>query len=103
MNFQSLINSLQYIKPEIVIAVVIVLIVTTDLIMGKNKSLLPWISIGGLIVASFFVIEQFSFKAVSSTTNGSFGLITADPFGAYFKIIVIVRFNYYYTFLSFIK
>ena len=90
MNFQSLINSLQYIKPEIVIAVVIVLIVTTDLIMGKNKSLLPWISIAGLIVASFFVIEQFSFKAVSSSTDGSIGMITADPFGAFFKIIVIL-------------
>ena len=90
MNFQSLINSLQYIKPEIVIAVVIVLVVTTDLIMGKNKSLLPWISIAGLIVASFFVIEQFSFKAVSSNANGSIGMITADPFGAFFKIIVIV-------------
>ena len=58
--------------------------------MGKNKSLLPWISIAGLIVASFFVIEQFGLKAISSSTNGSMGMITADPFGAFFKLIVIV-------------
>ena len=90
MNLQSLINSLQYIKPEIVIAVVIVLIVTTDLIMGKNKSLLPWISIIGLLVASIFVIEQFSLNAISSSTSSSMGMITADPLGAFFKLIVIL-------------
>ena len=65
MNFQSVINNLQYIKPEIVISVVIVIVVTTDLIMGKNKSLLPWISIIGLVVAAFFVIEQFNLNATA--------------------------------------
>jgi NADH-quinone oxidoreductase subunit N len=89
VNFQSVINSLQYIKPEIVISVVIVLVVTTDLIMGKNKSLLPWISIAGLIVASYFVIEQFSLNATAFSSNNSMGMIAADPFGAFFKIIVI--------------
>jgi NADH-quinone oxidoreductase subunit N len=89
VNFQSVINNLQYIKPEIVISVVIVLVVTTDLIMGKNKSLLPWISIIGLVVASYFVIEQFNLSAIAFSTVGSMGMIAADPFGAFFKILVI--------------
>jgi NADH-quinone oxidoreductase subunit N len=84
------INSLQYIKPEIAITIVLVLIVTVDLIMGKKKLFLPWISLVGLIVTTFYVIEQFGMSATAFTVNGTMGMVTADPFGAFFKLIVIL-------------
>ena len=90
MDLQVLTNSLKYIKPEIAITTVIVLIVTVDLIWQKKKSLLPWISLAGLIVTAIYVIEQFGMNASAFTANGTMGMITADPFGAFFKIIVIL-------------
>jgi NADH-quinone oxidoreductase subunit N len=85
LNF---IDSLQYIKPEIVISVVIVLIVTVDLIMGRNKFLLPWISVIGLAATAYYVIEQFGLNGYAFPQEK--GMVTADPFGAFFKIIVVL-------------
>jgi NADH-quinone oxidoreductase subunit N len=82
-------DSLQYLTPEIVIAVTLALIVTVDLIMGKNKKLLPWVSIAGLIVAGYFVLEQFSLNVFASSGNGSAGMVAVDAFGAFFKGLVI--------------
>src|SRR5690554_371955 len=87
MNF---INNLQYIKPEIAITSVIFLIVLVDLIWQKNKSALPWLSLAGLIVASVYVIEQFGMSATAFIANGKMGMVTADPFGAFFKLLVIL-------------
>src|SRR3970282_1004859 len=87
LNF---INSLQYIKPEIAITAVIFLIVLVDLIWQKNKAALPWLSLAGLIVTSYYVIEQFDMNASAFIANGTMGMITADPFGAFFKLLVIL-------------
>ena len=86
----NLLNNLQYIKPEIAITSTIFLIVLIDLIWQKNKSLLPWVSLAGLIVTTFFVIEQFGMNASAFKANGTMGMLTADPFGAFFKIIIIL-------------
>jgi NADH-quinone oxidoreductase subunit N len=82
-------GSLQYLTPEIVIAITLALIVTTDLIMNKNKKLLPWISIAGLIIAGYFVLEQFNLNVFASKGNGSAGMIAVDAFGAFFKGLVL--------------
>lgn len=87
MNF---INNLQYIKPEIAITSVIFLIVLVDLIWQKNKSALPWLSLAGLVVATIYVIEQFGMSATAFIANGKMGMVTADPFGAFFKLLVIL-------------
>lgn len=58
MNVDYLVNSLYLIKPEIAISGALVLLVLIDLIMGSNKKLLPYISIAGLIVASFLFLSS---------------------------------------------
>lgn len=84
MNFESLNTSLQFLKPEIAVSILLVVVVLFDLIFQKNKKALPVISIIGLLVTGYFVIEQF-------TLNGfAFNLLTADAFGAFFKLIVIL-------------
>lgn len=87
METLNFLDSLQYIKPEIAISVVIVLIVTVDLIMGRKKFLLPWISVIGLAATAYYVIEQFGLNGYAFSHDK--GMVTADPFGAFFKTIVI--------------
>ncbi|HDZ58988.1 MAG TPA: NADH-quinone oxidoreductase subunit N, partial [Ignavibacteriales bacterium] len=59
MNIEQLISDLFYIKPEIAVAVTLVVIVVVDLIMGKNKKALPFISLVGLLIAGILVVQQF--------------------------------------------
>lgn len=91
MESVSFLNSLQYIKPEIAVSITLVVIVLADLIFGKKKSHLPVLSIVGLIVTGYFVIEQFGMNAAAfSPTPDSKGLLSVDAFGAFFKLIVIL-------------
>ena len=84
-------SSLLLIKPEIAISILLVVIVLFDLIFEKNKNLLPIISIIGLLITSYFVIQQFGMNSFSfENPKSGFGLIAADPFAAFFKIIVIL-------------
>lgn len=89
MNIDYLINSLYLIKPEIAISATLVLLVLMDLIMGNNKKLLPYIAFGGLIVTSFFIVEQFGMSTLAFATKANKGMVVTDPFGAFFKAIVV--------------
>src|SRR5674476_1201706 len=89
MNVDYLIHSLYLIKPEITISAALVLLVLMDLIMGSNKKLLPYIAIAGLIAASYFIFEQFVLSSLAFVSKGNKGMIIADPFGAFFKGIVV--------------
>jgi len=91
VNLEYLTIYLQFIKPEIAVSILLVVIVLFDLIFEKNKNLLPIISIIGLLITSYFVIQQFgmyaSLFAIAKSENG---LIAVDPFAAFFKMIVIL-------------
>lgn len=92
-NLTYIFESLKFLKPEITVAVFLVILVTVDLILGKrNKQVLPFIALAGLLVTGFFVIQQFSTSAFASVQNniGNFGLIAVDSFGNYFKLIIIL-------------
>jgi NADH-quinone oxidoreductase subunit N len=87
---KNLIDSLQYIKPELAISVVIVLVVLVDLILAKNKKLLPYIAAAGLVITAIYIIEQFGINSFGFPYFGNQGLIIADPFGAFFKSVVVL-------------
>ncbi len=59
MNLNYITDSLYLIKPELAISSLLVLLVLVDLIWMKNKKALPWIASAGLIIAGYFVTEQF--------------------------------------------
>ncbi len=90
MDLSYITKSLHLIKPELVISAVLVIIVIADLIMDKNKKLLPFISLAGLLVAGYYVIDQFGMSTFASVPQGGSGLIAVDSFGAFFKLIVIL-------------
>ncbi|HKB84730.1 MAG TPA: NADH-quinone oxidoreductase subunit N [Ignavibacteriaceae bacterium] len=90
MDLNYITKSLTLIKPELAISAVLVLIVLVDLIMDKNKKLLPFIALGGLLVAGYFVVDQFGLSSFASKPQGGLGMVAVDSFGAFFKLLVIV-------------
>jgi len=91
LNIEILSSSLEFIKPEIALSLTLVLIVVIDLIMGKNKQLLPYVTILGLLITGFFVVEQFGMSTYAFVTPpSSAGLVSVDAFGAFFKSIVVL-------------
>ena len=89
MNIELLIPDLTFIKPEIAIAATLVIIVLFDLILPKRKSILPYLSIIGLVVTLFLVIRQFGIDASVFKTGSDKGMFVTDNFGSFFKIIVL--------------
>ncbi len=89
-NLNYLVNSLHLIKPEITIAAVIVLLVLVDLIMDKNKKLLPYVAIAGLFVTGYFIIAQFNTSSFAFATDSSIGMLVVDPFGNFFKLLIVL-------------
>jgi NADH-quinone oxidoreductase subunit N len=86
-------DSIQFLKPEIAIAISLIVLVTVDLILGKkNKQILPFIAIAGLLIAGFLIIQQFGISSFASVQNnaGNYGLVAIDAFGNYFKLIIIL-------------
>ena len=90
MNIEQIISDLVYIKPEIAVAITLVLIVIVDLIMGKNKKALPYIAIAGLVITGFLLIGQFGVESSAFKTSENSSLVVIDNFGTYFKSIVVL-------------
>lgn len=92
-NLTYIFESLKFLKPEITISLFLVILVTVDLILGKkNKQVLPFIALAGLVITGYLVTQQFGTSAFASVQNniGNFGLIAVDSFGNYFKLIIIL-------------
>jgi len=89
-NLNYLVKDLYLIKPEITISIVIVLLVLVDLIMNKNKKLLPYIAIAGLFVTGYFIIEHFNSSSFAFATRSSIGMMAIDPFGNFFKLLIVL-------------
>jgi NADH-quinone oxidoreductase subunit N len=85
----SITNSLYLIKPEISISIVLVCVVTFNLIFKDRSKVLPWLSIIGLIISGYFVIGQFSLNSSAFSSPDYKGLLVADPFGAFFKLLIV--------------
>jgi NADH-quinone oxidoreductase subunit N len=89
MELKYLFNSLPYIKPELILAASLVIIVVADLIITKKKELLHYIALAGIIAAGYFVLEQFSMNAFAFSSSGNKGMLTVDSMGAFFKGLVL--------------
>jgi NADH-quinone oxidoreductase subunit N len=87
-SLSYIIDSLNLIQPEIAVSAAIVILAAADLIF-KNKKVLPFIAIAGILTAGYFVYRQFGMNSSASTPDGSAGLMSIDSFGAFFKMIVL--------------
>lgn len=84
------INSIHLIKPEIALSITLVAVVLFDLIFQKQKVFLPYITLLGLLITGYYVIEQFSYSNFAFLNPTNKGLMVIDPFGAFFKIIYLL-------------
>ena len=90
MNINNFISDLAFIKPELVISATLVIIVLFDLIFSSKKKLLPYISLIGIVVAGYFVINQFGTAVTTFKTSLKYGMVVVDNFSSYFKIVVLL-------------
>ena len=94
MDLTNLYESINFLKPEIALSIGLLLIVLLDLIFQKNKKVLPYTALVILIVTGYFAIEQIGMSgfafATKSTAPRSFGMVTVDSLGAFFKLLVII-------------
>lgn len=86
-------DSLGFLKPEVTISLFLCVLVVVDLILGKrDKKILPYISLIGLVISAYFVIQQFNTSAFTSVQGSmnDFGLVAVDSFGNFFKLIILL-------------
>ncbi|MHB8579612.1 MAG: NADH-quinone oxidoreductase subunit N [Ignavibacteriaceae bacterium] len=88
ISLEYLVDSLKLIKPEIAVTITLVLLVLVDLIMNKNKKILPYIFIGGIVVTIYFILAQYSTSSFAFTISKNLGMVIVDPFGNFFKILI---------------
>ena len=89
----NLYQSLELIRPEIVLSIALVVLVACDLIFHKNKKSIPYVALGGLVVTGIALLLNVNvsgFAFSQSNLMGKIGLVAVDGFGTYFKVLIII-------------
>ncbi len=101
MEITTFSDALGFIKPEIAVSSALIILVILDLIFDKDKRIIPFAAVAGVVVTGIFVLQQYGMEGTAFKTGGTMGMITVDPFGAFFKTIVLIStliiivFSYY--------
>lgn len=91
MDLSNIFNSISFVIPEIALSITIVLTVLFDLIFDKDKKIIPYIVLIGLLVTGYFVFAQMDFANFGFTVGDEkYGMFTLDGFSNYFKIIILI-------------
>ena len=81
----ELVKSVKLFKPETVLLVTFLVGIIADLIWKKSRNLVGYIAIIGLLVSAFFLCTQ---KVETQPTF--FLMMVVDPFGLFFKQIIVI-------------
>lgn len=90
---ENLAKDLSFILPEIIISVTLLVIVLSDLIFNKDKTIIPYLSLVGLFLALYFTIGDLgkeSHAFIIGDTGNKYGLLALDTFGSYFRVIILI-------------
>jgi NADH-quinone oxidoreductase subunit N len=90
---ENLLKDLSLIIPETIVSVTLLVIVLFDLIFSKDKTIIPYLGLVGLFAALYFSIGYLGIEAnpfIIGDTGNKFGLLSIDPFGTYFRIIILI-------------
>lgn len=77
--------SIRHVYPEITLVVTLCLIIIADLLIRKKDHTTGWILVGGLTVAGLFLLMQTGQNELLF-----FGMISADPFALFFKLLLVL-------------
>ncbi|MEW6655087.1 MAG: NADH-quinone oxidoreductase subunit N, partial [Bacteroidota bacterium] len=73
----NLYQSLELIKPEIALSIALIVLVTCDLIFHRDKKIIPYIALGGLLITGIFLLANSGvsdFAFIQSDLMGRIGL-----------------------------
>jgi len=82
-------DSVPLLYPEIAISALLAVIVLADLITSKVERVLPYISLVGIAVAFYFVVDNYSANAMAFLNGTGKGMVAVDSFGSFFKMIIL--------------
>ena len=90
----NLYQSLSLITPEIFLSGALIILVLADLIFHKDKKIIPFIALLGIAATGYLTLSQFGINGFAFQTSqsmfSSYGMITVDQFGTFFKMIVVI-------------
>lgn len=88
----NLYQSLELIRPEIVLSIALIVLVIFDLIFHVDKKIVPYVALVGLIATGIFTLlnPQAGFAFQQTNLMGKIGIFAVDSFGNYFKILIII-------------
>lgn len=88
----NLYQSLELIRPEIVLSIALIVLVIFDLIFHVDKKIIPYVALVGLIATGIFTLlnPQSGFAFQQTNLMGKIGIFAVDSFGNYFKILIII-------------
>lgn len=89
---EYLYNSLELIRPEIVLSIGLILLVLFDLIFHVDKKIIPYIALVALFVTGLFVLlnSKSGHAFEQSFLFSNIGTVAIDSFGNFFKILIII-------------
>jgi len=90
MSLTYFFNSLPLLYPELTISVLIAVIVLADLISSKTEKILPYISLAGIAVTFYFVVENYNSNAMAFLNETGKGMVSVDSFASFFKMIILI-------------
>ncbi len=83
---EQIIHSALLFKPESALTVAFCVVLLVGIIAKKNNSLVAYLSIIGLVIAGYFVVEQSGMESASLFSN----MMAVDPFSVFFKAFALV-------------
>ena len=90
----NLYQSLELIIPEIVLSIALIVLVVSDLVFHKDKKVVPYIALGGIIATAIALLAEMNVSGFAFQTSPdamrSYGMVTIDPFGNYFKGLILL-------------
>lgn len=86
----NLLNDLYAVLPEIVLSLTLVAVVVYDLIFSKNKKILPYLSLAGLVITFILLLSHFGKSASAFGVIGNISLLSLDGFSLFFKVVILI-------------
>jgi NADH-quinone oxidoreductase subunit N len=78
-------NSVSAFIPELILSALFLVVVIADMLTKGNRTLIPALTIVGMLVTGIFVYQQHELSAAQKF----FGMIAIDPFAIFFKYLFL--------------
>jgi len=89
LNINNFLSDLNLILPEIIVVSTLIVVLLFDLIFKNNKTLLPILTLAGLVLAFFFTILNFGVNSFAFGYSSNNYLLSIDDFSVFFKVVIL--------------